>query len=173
MLRARQNLRKCLESNRVCHLSVYSRARQIDHEYSLDTLHKIFPSLALALSLALCLHILNGCGQDCQTASAEKEGVREGVYRRVWWKALQGLRVCGNDLLCQRFAFIGIRCVGVSLHKYQGKARCPWICHFIYFVLRRYIRLGKKFKGHFSQSFLPFKQSVFHAMPLTPFFEKQ
>ncbi len=46
-------------------------------------------------------------------------------------------------------------------------------CHFISFVLRRYIRLGKKFKDHFSQSFLPFKQSVFHAMPLTPFFEKQ
>lgn len=73
MLRARQNLRKCLESNRVCHLSDYSRARQIDHEYSLDTLHKIF----------LSLYTLKGCGQDRQTASAEKEGVREGVYRRV------------------------------------------------------------------------------------------
>jgi len=119
MLRARQNLRKCLESNRVCHLSVYSRARQIDHEYSLDTLHKIF------LSLSLSPHALKGCGQDRQTAPAEKEGVREGVYQS-FRKALQGLRVCGNDHLCQWFAFIGIRCVGARLHNYQG-INCPRI----------------------------------------------
>lgn len=89
MLRARPNLRKCLESNRVCHLSVYSRARQIDHEYSLDTLHKIFLSLCLRLSATT----LNGCGQDCQAASAEKEGVREkGCSSKSMMKSFAGFK---------------------------------------------------------------------------------